>query len=381
LSDTSTTSNATSTNLRLLSEIVLSHKATNTGISDPSISEGIDVYSAQIREHCSTLGPQDLDELEALATSNHVVVRFFEPLRQISITQGNTGAAERASRVLERERVRIDHALGFLGRICGTLAQEGAPVTIIKSLDHWPDLGSDLDLYTDANPARIMALMSLHFKARPDIRSWGDRLANKWNFIVPGLPELVEVHAGRLGQMGEQTAITRSLAARARNIQLGTHQFSVAAPEDRIIISTLQRMYRHFYIRLCDIADNAQLVSSGSVDFSYLRWLSSGAGLWEGIATYLTIVSEYVERYRGEGLTLPASVRRAAKFGADDVRYRRKFLRVPILPHSASLYARELKSFLFRGDFRNSLRLGLMPCLATAAALEYRFTGSDKGIW
>jgi hypothetical protein len=382
LSDTSrTASNATSTNVRLLSEIVLARECTDRAISDPSVSGRIDLYPARIREQCSALGPQDLEELEALATSNHVVVRFFEPLQRVLITLGNSDAAERVGGVLERERGRIDHALGFLERICGTLAQEGSPVTIIKSLDHWPDLGSDLDLYTDANPARIIALMSLHFKARPDIRSWGDRLASKWNFIVPGLPELVEVHAGRLGQMGEQTAITRSLAARARIIQLGAHQFSVAAPEDRIVISTLQRMYRHFYIRLCDIADNAQLVGSGVVDFAYLRWLSSAAGLWEGIATYLTIVSEYVERYRGEGIALPASVRRSAKFGADDIRYRSKFLRVPIVPHSAILYARELKSFLFRGDLRNSLRLGLMPCLATAAALEYRFTGSDKGIW
>jgi hypothetical protein len=223
--------------------------------------------------------------------------------------------------------------------------------------------------------------MSLRFKARPEVRSWGDRLANKWNFTVPGLPELVEVHVGRLGQMGEQIAIPRSLSARARQIQLGTRSFPVAAPEDRIIISTLQRMYRHFYIRLCDIADNAQLVESGAVDFGYLRSLSSAAGLWPGIATYLTIVSEYVERYRGEGLQLPPSVKRAAKFGVEEVRYRRQFLRVPIVPHSMGLYARELKSLLFSGDFRNGLRLGLMPCLATAAALEYRFTGSDKGIW
>ena len=26
---------------------------------------------------------------------------------------------------------------------------------MIKSLDHWPDLGSDLDLYTNGNPREI----------------------------------------------------------------------------------------------------------------------------------------------------------------------------------------------------------------------------------
>jgi hypothetical protein len=35
----------------------------------------------------------------------------------------------------------------------------------------------------------------------------------------------------------------------------------------------------------------------------------------------------------------------------------------------------------WRGDIRNTLRLTLLPCLATAAVLEQKLTGSDKGIW
>ena len=42
-------------------------------------------------------------------------------------------------------------------------------------------------------------------------RSWGDRLANKWNFAIPGLPESVEVHAQRLGQTGEHTAMAQAI--------------------------------------------------------------------------------------------------------------------------------------------------------------------------
>ena len=43
--------------------------------------------------------------------------------------------------------------------------------------------------------------------------------------------------------------------------------------------------------------------------------------------------------------------------------------------------AGELKTLLMNGDLRNSLRLSLLPGLATAAALEQKLTGSDKGIW
>ena len=364
------------TNLRLLSELALACP------SFPDISMQVRAISkAESDELLSMLGERNLDDLEALAISNHVILRAFEPLQLMFEEAGNSRGAEWVANSVRLERARIDHALGFLEEICAALAKGGCPVTVIKSLDHWPDLGNDLDLYTDAPAADVIQVMRSRFKANPDARSWGDRLANKWNFIVPGLPELVEVHAGRLGQTGEQTAVTRSLSARTRFVEVGVHEFRVPAPEDRIIIGTLQRMYRHFYIRLCDIVDNAQLVDSYSVDFAYLRSLGTTAGLWEGIATYLTIISQYVEAYRGDGVPLPLFVTRAAKFGADQVRFSHDFLRVPILPHSLNLYASELKSLVLRGDLRNSFRLSLLPGLATAAVLEQKLTGSDKGIW
>jgi len=187
---------------------------------------------------------------------------------------------------------------------------------------------------------------------------------------------------GRLGQTGEQTAaITQSVTGRAQVIETGEHHFRVAAAEDRIVISTLQRMYRHFYIRLCDVADNCRLLDDRRVDFEYLELLGQNSGLWEGIATYLVIISQYVEEYRKQGVPLPERVIRSAKFGTSQVHFRKDFLRVSILPHSIKLYARELKSFLMKGDLRNGLRLSLLPCLATAAALEQKITGSDKGIW
>ena len=46
-----------------------------------------------------------------------------------------------------------------------------------------------------------------------------------------------------------------------------------------------------------------------------------------------------------------------------------------------NLYAAELKTLLLNGDSVTALRLSLLPGLATAAALEQKLTGSDKGIW
>ncbi|MGB8062349.1 MAG: hypothetical protein WCF26_10675 [Candidatus Sulfotelmatobacter sp.] len=358
-----------SKHLQLLSELLLTRPQQQSD------------KSGRAREWCESASPSELQDLTALAMTNHVILRAFDPLDAMLEDVGNGPIAEWAGAAMVEEHGRIEHALGFLTQICGALEDSGCPVIVIKSLDHWPDLGSDLDLYTDAEPAAVVSVMRAKFRATLAGRSWGDRLANKWNFIVPGLPELVEFHARRLGQTGEQTALTHSVSERACTMKVGPYSFRVAAPEDRIVISTLQRMYRHFYIRLCDIVDNARLLDSRKVDFEYLHSLGSGAGLWEGIATYLHIISEYVETYRRFGVPLPALVQDAAKFGASKVRFRKDFLRVPILPDSLNLYAGELKTLFFRGELRNTLRLSLLPGLATAAALEQKITGSDKGIW
>ena len=370
------TSCDSSKKFRLLSELVLGSSSIYS-----AWTEGPGSPQAQIRFATSELRPKELSALEALASSNHVVLRAFEPLRVRLADAGERDAEQQVSDAICRERKRIAHALDALANICSTLENDGCAVTVIKSLDHWPDLGSDIDLYTDAEGSQVVSLMRRHFNATLADRSWGDRLANKWNFIVPGLPELVEVHAGRLGQTGEQTATTRSLTRRSRHADLGGHTFRVPAPEDRILISTLQRMYRHFYIRLCDVVDNARLLDQSAVDLDYLRSLGTKAGIWEGIAAYLVIISQYVEKYRGSGISLPNYVTGAARFGAGQVHYRRNFLRLPLLPHSLNLYAAELRNLVSRGDLRNGFRLSLLPCLATAAALEMKLTGSDKGIW
>jgi hypothetical protein len=40
-----------------------------------------------------------------------------------------------------------------------------------------------------------------------------------------------------------------------------------------------------------------------------------------------------------------------------------------------------LTTLLLNRELRNSVRLSLLPCLATAAAVGQKITGSDKGIW
>ena len=334
-----------------------------------------------LRSELRNISREGFHDLLTLAESNHVVVRGLDLFLRMMPEAKDDIRAEWARSALSTERARITLAVSFLSVICAALESKKHDVAVIKSLDHWPDLGSDLDLYTNAHLEDISRLMKGRFDAQIASRSWGDCLAGKWNFSIPGLPEAVEIHMGRLGQTGEQVAVASRLTKRSRMVMIGNYAFRVPSVSDRVMISTLQRMYRHFYFRLCDIVDTAELLNAGAIDFVELRSSSMNAEIWEGVATYLTIVSDYVKQYRGKALELPQFVRSSARFGGDQVYYSRGFLRVPIMPQSAKLYGTQLAGLLRKGQLQNCARLSLLPCLATAAVVGQKLTGRDKGIW
>ena len=335
----------------------------------------------ELRAELSNLAKHDFEEFVTLANLNHVIVRGLNMFIAIVREARDDTRAQWAETALGTERSRIEKATEYLHRICSALESNGHDVVVIKSLDHWPDLGSDLDLYTNSDSKEVRELMRRHFNAQVAPRSWGDRLAHKWNFVIPGLPELVEIHVGRLGQTGEQVAMASRLVGRTRTISVAEHLFRVSSPSDRIMISTLQRMYRHFYFRLCDIVDSARLAESGAIDYQDLRASAIDAGIWEGVATYLVIVSDYVNSYRGSRIDLPQFVVDAARFGGAEIYFNKDFLRVPILPQSAKLYGTQLAGLMRRRELHSGARLSLLPWLATAAVVGQKITGSDKGIW
>ena len=335
-------------------------------------------HAAAALDYVAQMDDIGRNRLLSLAQSNHVVIRAFQRLAQ---DPAQTGLAAWASGAITEERQRIDNALTFLHHICEELERGGCATTVMKSLDHWPDLGSDLDLYTTADDRQVVHVMLNRVGGHIEPRSWGDRLANKWNFAVPGLPESVEVHAQRLGQTGEHRAMARRFVTRRVPKTVNGLTYLVPAPEERVIVATLQRMYRHFYFRVCDIVNTAALLESEQIDFVELNKASDLGGVWPGVATYLTIVRDFVAQYRGRTVELPPAVLAAARFGGEVIFARGKFLRVPIMPNGADLYTRQVTMTALRGDVPATLRLSLLPYLASAAAVAFRLTGSDKGIW
>ncbi|PSH03292.1 MAG: hypothetical protein CXZ00_12875 [Acidobacteria bacterium] len=329
----------------------------------------------------SALGEYDFNQLTSLADSHHVVLRALTPLQSIAERSGNHELISRCQARINQEHLRISNAVRHLHEIIEALETSGCRITVMKTLDHWPDLGGDLDLYTTASAKEVCDVMTAQFTARIEPQSWGDSLANKRNFIVPNLPEAIEVHAQRLGQTGEQNALAQRFVSRRVKQSVLGFEFNVPAPEERIIVATMQRMYRHFYFRLCDIVNIATLVESGAVDFAELQRAASLGGIWKGVCSLLRIVSDYVQQYRGTPVVLPSQVLADALLGGEKVYFKARFIRVPIVPQGAQLYFAQIAAAALRGDVEGTLRLSLLPGLASAAAISYKLTGSDKGIW
>ena len=107
-------------------------------------------------EGIADLSRDEFEDLLALANSNHVIVRGLQVVLNFMRDSQDDIRAEWAADALTAENARIQNAISFLRAICAAFKEEGHDVTVIKSLDHWPDLGSDLDLFTDANPEEIL---------------------------------------------------------------------------------------------------------------------------------------------------------------------------------------------------------------------------------
>lgn len=344
----------------------------------PSAPSDLERLQCDLRYVAALNGAEQLDFF-ALADTHHVTVRALSALHDAALLKKEKVVAQWCADALGVEQSRIEQAVKALALICDVLESNECKVAVIKSFDHWPDLGSDLDLYTTGDPARVAQVMKKHFDAYPVERSVGDWLANKWNYHVPGLPELVEIHVQYLGQTGEHRQLGKRVIERRCVRILKNHAFYVAAPEERIIIATLQRMYRHFYFRLCDMVDVAALVQAGAVDFSELQTAAERAGIWPGVASFLCLVQSYLQSYGG-AVTLPEDVLLSAQSQHARVRFKSGFLRVP-KALAASLYTSQVLQAGLRRDMRALLRLPLLPPLAVSALLVYGITGNDKGVW
>ena len=331
--------------------------------------------------HVAGLDEKGREEFFRLADAHHVIIRALQPLQRQAHAIGDEELVALTQRVLSREHDRIARALTYLERVCTRIKAAGCEVTVIKTLDHWPDFGSDLDLFTTGDERRLVQVLKNEMRARHCMRTPGDCIAHKRSFAVPGLPERVELHINRLGPVGEHVELAKRFVTRCQPANFNGFTFQIPAPEERVIAGTLQRMYRNLYVRICDVLNTASLIERQMLDFVDLREAAEEAGIWPGVATFLTLAADYVGKYRGERSEIPDSVVASSHFGADRTMVRGGYFRFPALPYGLGLYVGQLRHAASSGDIPGTARLSLVPPLASMGALAYAVTGNSGRVW
>ena len=326
----------------------------------------------------SQLSGRDLDAFLTLLSDHHVTIRTLTPL----LSAGSPMPwGDRARETLDIEQERIRVSIEFLNEICTELESSGSRVVVFKTLDHWPDFGNDLDLFVMGDEAAIRNILTEKFQGEEQVRSWGDHLAHKWSFRVPGCPADVELHINRLGQAGEHFELARRFISRRNYFFVNGHSLPVPAPEERVIAAALQRMYRHLYFRICDIVNLIRLMQSGELSYQELAVAAEIGGVWPGVAGCLELVADYANQFLSEPFVLPDELRATGKWNATQLRVQGRFLHIPFVPNGAGLFCRQFAHVLVQGNLDATARLSLLPPLASAAALAYAVTGSNGRIW
>jgi hypothetical protein len=339
--------------------------------------------SAQIERELwglQRMSKEEWSDFLRFAELQRVKLRTLQLLEKWSVSDAVEPRFDGIENLVQVEQQEIGRALAALDKVVRALEPTGTPL-VIKTLDHWPDIGSDLDLFTAATDGDVVRAMRSELQAELQRQSWGDRLAHKWNFRIPGLSQLVEIHVGRLGQTGEQDTLPAHLVQSSMMRDAGPFRFRVPAPEEQVSLATLQRMYRHFYIRFTDLLNLTGLVRTGRLDFVKLRTSARRWSIWPGVATLLKVTSDYNARAGVGPLPLPEFLVRSAHFGAEVTHVGEDFLRLPMLPQGSQLFLQQLIATGAARRFRAAARLSLLPALAAAAFVNLRITGDDKGIW
>jgi hypothetical protein len=338
-------------------------------------------HLASIRQYVGNLGMEERADLVALSREQHVLIRALGRLRDDAAEHGNAEMEQWAGEAVRAEAAAVSEVLPVISEMRSALAAVGITLVVMKSLDHWPDFGNDIDLYADGDPQRALQVLGERFHPQIDSRSYGDVLASKWRLLIPGVKKEIELHTERLGQMGEHRQIGERMVRRRRPKCVQGLVLDVPAAEEQVLAVTIERMYRHFFIRVCDIVNLQGLIEREELDYEELGWIARYEGLWAGTATLLRIVAEMATRASGRQVEIPVAVRQDALFGSEEVFLKGRYFRVPIFPGGARLLCREMGGKLRRWDVAAAARLSLFPPLASAAKLHYKLTGCTRGIW
>lgn len=308
-----------------------------------------------LRQQC----PRFLDS----CSRSRVLVRCLQKLQ----AQG-VALPEQAQQRLEAEQQRVAAAMQHLARITALFAELREPFTTIKTLDQYPDQGHDVDVLTGPENPHVLQALAERLQAKLGERSLSEVLAAKRNFRFAGDVTL-EVHGGRLGQVGEHDRLAMDILASRCRVSVGGVQTFAPSVESRLLLAMLQRIYRHFNFRVCDVVNLGQMLRDEQMNWDAAWRMARVGGVTQGVAVGLRSVHGLLDRL---GVACPAAPlpSMAGTVRAVELTFRREYYRFGLWAVVPGAYARQFVQFARRGRLAKVGRLSLLAALMAFVGLN-----------
>ncbi len=307
------------------------------------------------------------DVVLKLCTRNVITIRALSALKDYGI---------RLTPVLEErlhiEQERVQRGMDVIREVTQRCEDEHIRFVVIKTLDQYPDQGQDIDIYVDEDMTVHGPVFQKQMGGKVLRRSLCDRLAQKVNYKLPN-GFVLEVHCTRLGQVGEHRRLGVEVLRQRRAISIAGVQTFVPPPESQLLLAVLQRIYRHFNFRICDVYNTARLVSEGGMRWELVEKMSRPVGIYPGTVLSLAWIRRLIA---GLGFTyLTARFPALPRVGATDLDlvFHRGYFRFPIARVAPRVYVHEALTYLKQPSIASVSRLAALATISAVVGLNQRF--------
>ena len=311
--------------------------------------------------------PVDWALLLSIGKRNGVLLRTLGALEDLGVVLPPDAADAR-----QRERARADATVDTIREIITICTNGGIDFIFAKAMQHYPDMGRDIDLLLLARSPAVDGFIVRELGAVPVHRDSFAVVSGARVYELGVPPIRLEIQHGRLGLVGEETNYPALLFANRRPLNANGVQLSVPGTEDQIVIQAIQRVYGRLGLRLADVVYTINALRGQPVNWEYVVRTVTSLGVLPGLVCYLSYVEQIHRAELGGALPLVGFPRHIALGGWGRVEFRRGAYRFPVIRTNGRLYLHKLRNELGAGRWSAAGRLCLVPVLAAANAARRR---------
>ena len=229
------------------------------------------------------------ENFEAVLWENRISLRSALALREHFPDFGN-GALDL---IVAQQEQRVKEYRQYMSLLEDVL--QVLDFVFIKTVDNFPDFGHDVDILT-RDGGGVVRQVFLSRRFRMGKQTLAERIADKMNFRYRDFCN-AEAHCGVIGEFGEHREMTYYILENKQRETFNGELVWVPDYPSRIMLMVLQRMYRHFNVRACDVLNAINWIREGALNIPETYEVSKRFGILPGTRMFFGFVNEVYSFY------------------------------------------------------------------------------------